>query len=73
MMQPTPAVAAELEQRATDIAAAAAAHLVGSRPEIRERFGADALAVWQEHLQQRLLELSAGDRGGAMRTCSCRG
>ena len=63
-IQPVPNAAPELESHANAIAAAAAEHLLEHHPHIAERFGADAQAVWTEHLRQRLLELCAAMASG---------
>lgn len=56
--------APELEGHASEIATAAAAHLLENHPHIADRFGDEALAVWTEHLRQRLLELCAAMASG---------
>jgi methanogenic corrinoid protein MtbC1 len=48
-----------LEAQADQIAFAAAAHLLETRPSIAEKLGDKAVRVWTEHLRQRLLELCA--------------
>jgi len=66
-MQPAPEAARSLESHASEIAAAAAAHLLANNPQMRERFGGGALHVWTEHLNQRLLELCAAMTSGRKR------
>jgi len=48
-----------LERGAAGYAGYAAAALLEQHPEVRQQFGADALAGWKAHLTQRLLELAA--------------
>jgi methanogenic corrinoid protein MtbC1 len=48
-----------LERGAAGYAGYAAAAMLEKHPEVREQFGADALAGWKIHLTQRLLELAA--------------
>lgn len=48
-----------LERGAAGYAGYAAADMLEQHPEVRQQFGADALAGWKIHLTQRLLELAA--------------
>ena len=59
MTMSEPKAAEALEKNAREIAERAAANLLSADPELRDRFGADAPAIWRDHLHQRLLELSA--------------
>ncbi len=63
-MRASPEAAQILESRAGEIAAAVAAHLLETNPQIRERFGTSALGNWTEHFNQRLLELCAAMTAG---------
>ena len=58
-IRPAPDAATTLEQHAAEIASRAAANLVDERPQIRERYGSDALDLWTGNLNQRVLELCA--------------
>lgn len=64
MNRPAPVAAENLLERAEEIAAQACDLLLGSRPEISERFGTDARRVWERHLNQRVLELVAAVEAG---------
>ena len=59
-----PDAARSLEQQAAAIAADATTRLLASQPESAERIGADAAAVWTDHLQQRVIELCAALAAG---------
>jgi methanogenic corrinoid protein MtbC1 len=53
-----------LEAQANNIASHAFQRLLSEHADIAERFGKDARVVWTDHLQQRLLELSAAITAG---------
>jgi methanogenic corrinoid protein MtbC1 len=53
------AAATLVEQKAHSIADWACNHLLNAHTELRTKFGSDAQEIWSDHLQQRLLELSA--------------
>jgi len=61
------AAASAIEDHAYAIASKACAELLAQHADIDSRFGSDAKAMWTDHLQQRLMELSvalaAGDNG----------
>ena len=59
MMKPDPQAADALVQRAQEIAAIASRRLAEEHSDVRARYGAEADAIWQEHLYERVLELSA--------------
>jgi len=63
-MQPDAAAAKTLEEHAGEIAASAAAQLLSDHPQIRERFGDEALGVWTGNLHQRVLELCVAMAAG---------
>lgn len=63
-IQPAAEAARSLEQNAGKISAASAAELLENNPRIRERFGSDALDLWTQHLNQRVLELCAAVAAG---------
>ena len=52
MIRPAPNTAETLLKRADEISANACKLLLGTHPEIRERFGASAQDVWERHLNQ---------------------
>jgi methanogenic corrinoid protein MtbC1 len=58
------ATATALEAQADAIAERACQRLFSEHADIGERFGQDARVVWTDHLQQRLLELSAAITAG---------
>jgi methanogenic corrinoid protein MtbC1 len=63
-IQPAPDAARSLEKHAGEISAAAAAELLENNAQMRERFGTSALDLWTQHLNQRVLELSAALAAG---------
>jgi len=58
-MNAQPSAATLVEQSATEIARAACDRLLANDTSICERFGAEAEKLWTDHLNQRILELSA--------------
>jgi len=63
-MNANPAAASNVENQAHAIAARACADLLANHANIDGRFGADAMEMWTDHLQQRLMELSAALAAG---------
>jgi methanogenic corrinoid protein MtbC1 len=54
----------DLTAQAASVARAAADTLLEQHPAMRERFGANALQVWTDHLCQQIVELSAALAAG---------
>ena len=57
MMQANTETALLLEQHANEISLAASRHLLSTAPDIVAKFGGDVNKVWQQHFDQRILEL----------------
>jgi MerR family transcriptional regulator, light-induced transcriptional regulator len=67
MMQANTETALLLEQHANEISLAASRHLLSTAPDIVAKFGGDVNKVWQQHFDQRILELSTAVAAGEPR------
>jgi len=63
-MSANPIAARAIEKHAHAIAAGACNALLAAHADIDSRFGSDAQEMWTDHLQQRLMELSAAMAAG---------
>ncbi len=64
MSRPDATAAELLTKRAGEIANATATELLRRHPDLRERFGDDAMQLWTDHIRQRVLELSTAVAAG---------
>ena len=61
-----------LEQSAAEISQAASRHLLATAPDVVQQFGSDGNSIWQQHFDQRVLELSAAIATGESRLFASR-
>lgn len=72
MMNANPAAASAIERQARVIADRACDHLFAEHEDIRSRFGEAANELWNDHLNERIMELSAALAAGDHRLFSSR-
>lgn len=71
-MNANPAAASAIERQARIIADRACSHLFAEHEDIRNRFGDAANELWNDHLNQRIMELSAALAAGDYRLFASR-
>ena len=71
-MQADAKAAQLLEQSAAEISQAASRHLLATAPDVVRQFGSDVGSIWQQHFDQRVLELAAAMATGESRLFTSR-
>ena len=71
-MQTDAKAAQLLEQSAAEISQAASRHLLATAPDVVRQFGSDIGSIWQQHFDQRVLELAAAMATGESRLFASR-